>query len=249
MQIVAAAIGSYFVAQAMLAVGALLTTAGSVASTIGWFIALSVASLRSAASSAAAWVSASLPVIALTAAVLLAYLAFDDLTAFLEGRDSLIGDWGQKLENRLQKWSTSWSSGDFPLIGGLKLVVWYLEDITRLVDAVQRAWNTGENPIMAVFRNYVDHTDQGIKEQQLRAAFESPVTTGPGFAPPSYFGEGAGTAAASAPKQFNIEQHIHVETPPDADTRTIVEKVKDATKDQWGKIARDIGEGGSAVAE
>ncbi len=71
---------------------ALGANAAAIATTVSWYVALSVAAIRAAVSSAVAWLAAAAPFIAIVAAIAFVLGALEDLYQFLTGGESVIGD-------------------------------------------------------------------------------------------------------------------------------------------------------------
>ena len=72
---------------------------------IGWYAALSVASIRAALSAAASWAAAAAPLVIITALLTLAYLVAEDLYYYLTGGESVIGELMPDLERFLYEFT------------------------------------------------------------------------------------------------------------------------------------------------
>ena len=80
----------------------LLSNAAAVLANIGWYTALSIASIRAAVSAAYAWVAAAAPMAALVALLAIALLIAEDFYGYLHGKKSVIGQLHDEFESFLQ---------------------------------------------------------------------------------------------------------------------------------------------------
>lgn len=133
-------IGSFLIAKFVLLNAALLETLvafGLNTAAAGLFGA---ASLAAAGKAAIAWLTAAAPVVLMTAALVLAALAAEDLYVFLTGGDSVIGELGPKWTKFIDEWSKP-HPGDNMLMEGLRAIVHGLTDIQGVaLPALKAAW-------------------------------------------------------------------------------------------------------------
>ena len=104
-RLLATILGAFLIAKIVLMKIALLDTLVAWALNTAAAIAYGAISVAAAVKSAAAWVASVAPIILVTAALALAFLAAEDFIGFLEGKDSVIGDWGKKWTAFLDQWT------------------------------------------------------------------------------------------------------------------------------------------------
>lgn len=139
MRLAAIAVGSYFVASAIIAAGSLTQLLVNLALNTAAAVAYGAAMVVAGLEAAAAWVAATWPVLVLTAALLLAVVAAQDVWGALHGQDSLIGDLGPKWTSFLDAFTREPSAN--PILLALQTLVFYLSDLEgRLLPMLKESW-------------------------------------------------------------------------------------------------------------
>lgn len=116
----------------------LLMNTATVASTVGWYIALGIASLRAAAMAAAGWIAANAPLIALAGFIALVVLALEDLYYYLTGGKSLLGKILPDLNAFIDKFTTP-NPGDPWWLTALRAAVGYARDLVKWLQDLEGA--------------------------------------------------------------------------------------------------------------
>lgn len=261
-KIAAIAVGSYFVASALVAAGSLTSLLVNFALNTAAAVAYGASMVLAGLEAAAAWVAATWPVLALTAALVVAILVIDDIRAALNGADSLIGDIGPKWTAFLDQWTSSIGDGTFddhPFLVTLKAIVFYLTDLEgRLLPALKDSWASAFlRPISAaiellfkLFRGTATFADYlktipGIGLIVDQAQKVAPLV---GLSPGEIMGGGAASPSAAAaisadrgPKIFAPRMNATFTVqgapgqPPEAIAEKVAEKLDDwIRKESWG---------------
>lgn len=117
--------------------GVLIANAAAIATNVSWYIALGIQATIAALRAAAAWLAATWPLIALIALLAAIYLAWDDITTYFEGGDSLIGELGERWMKFLDQFAKP-QAGDPWWMTMLRTAVGYIANLdTQLPAALQ----------------------------------------------------------------------------------------------------------------
>jgi hypothetical protein len=122
---------SNFVAGEIMAVAALWSQVTAAAAAAGGYVALGVSAASAAAATISAWVSALAPILLLTAALALLYLAYDEVRVTLKGGDSLLKRYGEDLAKWLHSFSTP-DADDWWITKQIKTAWWWLTRLDML---------------------------------------------------------------------------------------------------------------------
>jgi hypothetical protein len=192
---VALIIGSYFVAQLLMAIGGLLTMSGTIASTVGWFIALGVQAAIAGAKAAGSWLAATWPLIALIAGLALLYLVIDDINVTLKGGDSILSRYGEKWAKFISDWSKP-DEDDWWITKQLKNAWWWLTRLDMLWEKLMgRSGSSDFGSSVAGYakpgetgQQIADRTGQQYLDVNTRQVFSPASATPQGTAEASFAG-------------------------------------------------------------
>lgn len=259
----AVAVGAYFVASALVAAGSLTQMLVNLVLNTAAAVAYGAAMVVAGAKAAAAWVAATWPVIALTAALVLAFLVIEDITGALKGQDSLIGDIGPKWTKLIDAFANGGGAGEWLIVTQLRTVAGWLSDLEgRLLPAIKESWAASLlRPISAtiellfkLFRGTASFADYlktipgvGLFVDQAQDAARkiAPYIDRPAG---ELIGGGASSPAAAAankpdlsPKIFAPRMNATITVqgapgqPPEAIAERVQEKLEDwVRKESWG---------------